>query len=193
MSVFWTNKTVFYSILFVLACAILQRPLLSLMTGINSEYNLFTPAYFTLLTSSFMSGSVVASLMLAARNKEDGLENTFPIIMGITIVLYALMFYLLHTFNGACLLAMISLFIIGFGECFARTGNIITLQTKTPENLRSRVLGNTFMISRATGAIAVACAGLLIDQTNFTVGLIMVALFATLVIILGLVIKKYRK
>lgn len=192
ISVFWQNKIVLNAIIFILICSLLQRPIISLMTGINDEYDLFRPAYFTLLTASYMLGSVTASLSLASRNNETGLSSIFPFSMAATIVLYASFFYLLAAFNSSQVLALTLLFIVGFGECFTRTGNFITLQTKTPEHLRSRVLGNTFMFNRAVGALAVVSTGLLIDMTSFTTGFIGIAIFALLAMGCGLLAKQNR-
>lgn len=89
-------------------------------------------------------------------------------------------------------MACILLYMIGFGECYVRTGNTIALQTKTAEYLRSRVLGNSFMLSRAVGALSVALTGILIDFTNFTLGMSVVAVIASLFILSGLMHTTFR-
>jgi len=186
ISVFWTDKMVFGAIIFVIGCAIIQRPLISLMTGINDAYNLFSAAYFTLLTASFMLGSIAASLTLAARNRDEGPSGVVKYTMFATIFLFIVMFIVLDINPGAVTFACVMLFAIGFGECFSRTGNTIMLQTRTPENLRSRVMGNTFMFSRAMGALAVASVGILIDYTSFTIGMSMVGVVVAIAVMASL-------
>lgn len=186
ISVFWTNKMVFGAIIFVIGCAIIQRPLISLMTGINDAYDLFSAAYFTLLTASFMLGSIAASLTLAARNRDEGTSRISRYTMFATIILFIAMFIVLDAYPAAVIFACVMLFAIGFGECFSRTGHTIMLQARTPENLRSRVMGNTFMFSRAVGALAVASAGILIDYTSFTIGMVFIGGIVAFIVSVGL-------
>ncbi|WP_299285944.1 hypothetical protein [uncultured Tateyamaria sp.] len=67
------------------------------------------------------------------------------------------------------------LFCLGLGSSYIWTGNNIVLQNPTPEHLRSRVLGNSFMLTRAIGAISVVLTGLVIEQVGFVSGMFAVA------------------
>jgi len=188
ISIFWRNKIVFSAIVLIIGCALLQRPLLSLMTGINDAYDLFSTAYFTLLAASFTMGSITASLLLAARNQADSSNIFLTVGMFALTVLYALLFSILEKFSGATILACGGLYLLGFGESFIRTSNTIILQIKTPEKLRSRVLGNTFMLSRATGAIAVAAVGFAVEYSNFTIGMSGVAVAVFVFVSIGMLL-----
>lgn len=175
LDVFWKNPTVFKALVLILGVAILQRPLISLMPGINDRFELFDAARFTFLTASFMAGSVVAGLIHASKNSDAGLEAVTPKVLAGLLVLYSGFFLMLDWVETGYPVAMAALFLIGLGSSYIWTGNNIILQNRTPEHLRSRVLGNSFMLTRAIGAIAVVVTGLVVEQTGFVTGMIAVA------------------
>jgi MFS family permease len=176
ITVFWTNPVVFRATVFALAVAALQRPLISMMAAINDSFSLFSPAYFTLLTASFMAGGLLAGLVHARRNSDLGQERATMWVMVAFVLLQGCLFPVLSLFPGATALAMISLFLLGFGGSYVVTGNSVILQNRTPEHMRSRVLGNNLMMSRATGAISVLFVGLLADAQGFAVAMTAAAL-----------------
>jgi MFS family permease len=186
LTVFWTSPVAFRATVLVLAATVLQRPLTSLMPALNDWFGLFSPAYFPILTASLMTGGLLAGLIHARRNSEAGHEGiTLRVFVGL-IALYALLFLALGQFPGATALAIVGLFLTGLGCSYVMTGNITILQTRTPEHLRSRVLGNNLMLARATGALAVLCVGVLADAQGFVVAMISAALVAALVTPLAL-------
>lgn len=176
MAVFWTNAMVFRATVFSLGVAVLNRPLTSLMAPINDRFALFSPAYFTLLTASFMTGGLMAGLIHARRNSDVGQDRAITWAMAAVVVLYALLFPVLGVFPGAAAVALPSLFLLGLGSSYVMTGVSIVLQNRTPEHMRSRVLGNNLMLFRATGAVAVLAVGLLVDARGFTVAMPVTAL-----------------
>lgn len=176
MAVFWTNAMVFRATVFSLGVAVLNRPLTSLMAPINDRFALFSPAYFTLLTASFMAGGLMAGLIHARRNSDVGQDRAITWAMAAVVVLYALLFPVLGAFRGATALALPALFLLGLGSSYVMTGVSIVLQNRTPEHMRSRVLGNNLMLFRATGAVAVLAVGLLVDARGFTVAMPVTAL-----------------
>ncbi|MGC1498329.1 MAG: MFS transporter [Sulfitobacter sp.] len=179
----WASKLAFRATVLILAVAILQRPLISLMPGINSYFDLFSASNYTFLTASFMVGSIVAGLVLANRNNEHGLEAITLKVIFVLMGLYFSFFLLMNVLGGFWFVAIGMLFAIGFTSAFVWSGNNIILQNKIPEHLRSRVLGNNFMLTRAIGAIAVIISGFLVDVYDFPtamialVGIVLVALF----------------
>ncbi|MEM8649844.1 MAG: MFS transporter [Pseudomonadota bacterium] len=186
VNIFWTNPMVYRSMVLILGVAILQRPLISLMPGINDFLSLFDPAYFTLLTASFMAGSVIAGLLHASRNSDKGLEAITVSVLSAVIVLFA-SFFLIQAMLGSSIFISIPLLVlIGMGSAYVWTGNTIILQTRTAEHLRSRVLGNNFMMTRAVGAVAVILVGLLVEATDFTIGMLSVAAVVTVLVPLAL-------
>ncbi|WP_299356739.1 MFS transporter [uncultured Shimia sp.] len=186
MRVFVSNRTVSRAIVLILAAAILQRPLISLMPGINDRFDLFAAHRFTLLTASFMVGSIIASLIHAHRNSAQGLEQLTPKILGILGLGYIAFFWAMSSFAMAGGLAMACLCLIGVGTTFVLAGNNVILQNRTPEHLRSRVLGNSFMLSRTLGALAVISVGFLVEATDFglsfaiNAGLVLVVAYSLL-------------
>ncbi len=182
LEVFWTNPLVYRSMVLILGAAILQRPLLSLMPGINDHFAIFDAAFFTLLTASFMIGSVGASLYHAARNAAQGLETATAIGLAVLVGAYIGLFATLGRFEDGRAFAVGMLVLIGFSSAYVWTGNSIVLQNKTAEHLRSRVLGNSFMMTRAMGAMSVVLAGALVEQTDFATGLVSVAVFVAVLV-----------
>jgi MFS family permease len=180
MTVFWTNPVVFRATVFMLALAVLQRPLISLMPAINDQYALFSPAYFTLLTASFMCGGLVAGLIHARRNSDVGQESASVKVMAALLVLYGLMFPVIGVLHGGTAVAVLSLFLLGLGGSYILTGNSIILQNRTPEHMRSRVLGNNLMLSRAAGALSVLCVGFLVDAQSIAIGMTSCTLFVVI-------------
>jgi MFS family permease len=171
LSVFWTNPVVYRATVFSLGVAVLQRPLTSLMAPINDRFALFSPAYFTLLTASFMAGGLVAGLIHARRNSDVGQDRAVTLAMVAVVVLYALLFPVLGALPGARVVALAGLFLLGLGTGYVMTGVSIILQNRTPEHMRSRVLGNNLMLFRAAGAGAVLGVGLLVDAHGFAVAM----------------------
>ncbi|MEM7068256.1 MAG: MFS transporter [Pseudomonadota bacterium] len=184
LTVLWKNPVIFGSVSLMLGIAFLQRPLINLAPGINDYYDVFSAAYFTLLTASFMAGSVSAGLVHAARNSDAGLRRLTIKVYGSTLLFYALLFILLGTAPYVGAVAVLSFFILGFGCGFVSTGSIVVLQTRTAENLRSRVLGNSFMLSRTIGAFAVLITGAMIDYSDFPTGLISIAILVAVLTLL---------
>ncbi len=192
MKIFWTNPMVYRSTVLILGVAVLQHPLISLMPGINDYLNLFNPAYFTLLTASVMAGSVIASLLHVSRNSDTGLETITTKVLSVVVVLFGIFFLTQAYFGASKLISITLLILIGMGSSYVWTGNSIILQNRTAEHLRSRVLGNNFMIRRAVGAMAVILAGLLIEATNFTIGMLCVAMIVSVTTPLALLFGKQR-
>ena len=186
LTVFWTSPVVFRAAVFLIGVAVMQRPLTGMMTAINDSFALFPGAYFTLLTASLMAGGLVAGLVHARRNSDVGQERATLWVMVAVVGLYAGLFPVLSVFSGATTLAVISLFLLGFGCSYITTGNSIILQNQTPEHMRSRVLGNTLMISRAAGALSVMVVGLLADAKGFAVSMTVTALFVGMAVPLAL-------
>lgn len=178
LTVFWTNPVVFRATVFMLAVAALQRPLISLMPAINDRFALFAPAYFTLLTASFMAGGLVAGLIHARRNSDVGQEVATGRAMVALLLLFAALFPLLAWFPGGTVLAVVGLFLIGLAGSYVMTGNSTILQTRTPEHMRSRVLGNNLMLFRGAGAVSVLCVGLLADAWGFGIAMTAAVVFA---------------
>ncbi len=187
LTVFWTNPLVFRATVFSLAVAVLQRPLTSLMAAINDRFALFSPAYFTLLTASFMAGGLLAGVVHARRNSDLGQERATLRVMAALVLLYGALFPVMGLFPGATTLALISFFLLGFGCAYVLTGNSIILQNRTPEHMRSRVLGNNMMMFRGIGAVSVLGVGLLVDARGFAVAMPAAALCVALVLPLALI------
>jgi MFS family permease len=187
LSMFWSNPLVFRATAFSLAVAALARPLTSLMAAINDQFHLFSPAYFTLLTASFMVGGLLAGLVHARRNSDEGQDRmTVFAIVGV-VGLYGMVFPVLGSFPGSRALAVSAFFLLGLGTSYVTTGVSIILQNRTPEHLRSRVLGNSLMLARATGALAVLCVGLLVDAQGFVFAMTATALIVTIALPLALI------
>lgn len=186
LTVFWTNTMVYRSMVLILGVAILQRPLISLMPGINDRFEVFDAAYFTLLTASFMAGSVVAGLIHTVQNSDAGLEKRTAVGLGLLLGIYLALFAAIDWFDDSRAFAVSCLFLIGLASAYVWTGNTIILQNKTAEHLRSRVLGNSFMMTRAVGAFAVVIAGLIVEQTDFAMGMAAVAVFVAFAVPLSL-------
>lgn len=186
LTVFWTNPIVFRATVLSLAIAVLQRPLTALMAAINDRFALFQPAYFTLLTASLMAGGLLAGLLHARRNSDRGQERATLHVMAALLVLYALLFPVMHHFPGTTTLALIALFLLGFGCAYVMTDNSIILQNRTPEHMRSRVMGNNLMLVRATGALAVLGTGLLVDAKGIPVAMTTAALCTAIALPLSL-------
>ena len=192
LKIFWTNPMVYRSTVFILGAAVLQQPLINLMPGINDYLSLFTPAYFTLLTACMMVGSVIASLLHAFRNSDKGLETVTVKVLGVVVFLFGIFFLSQAYFGASKLISITLLVLIGMGSSSIWTGNLIILQNRTPEHLRSRVLGNNFMIRRAVSAVAVILVGLLVDATDFTIGMLSVAVVVSIFTPLALHFGKQR-
>ncbi len=186
LTVFWTNPVVFRASLFVLVVAVMQRPLTSMMPAINDRFSLFSPAYFTLLTASLMAGGLFAGLVHARRNSGHGQERATLRVLVAVMLLDGLLFPALSVFPGATTLAIACLFLLGFGCSYVVTGNNIILQNRTPEHMRSRVLGNNLMLARAAGAISVLGVGLLADAQGFGIAMPCAALIGAIGLFLGL-------
>lgn len=182
MTVFWTNPVVFRATVFTLFVAALQRPLTSMMPAINDRFSLFSPAYFTLLTASLTAGGLLAGLVHARRNSDLGQERANMNVMVAFVFLQGCLFPMMSLFQGATALALVFLFLLGFGGSYVVTGNSIILQNRTPEHMRSRVLGNNLMMSRATGAVSVLIVGLLADAQGFAVAMTSAALLVGIVL-----------
>ncbi len=186
LAVFWANPTVFRAAALVALAAMLQRPLTSLMSAINDHFALLPPAYFTLLTASFMCGGLLAGLAHARRNSDLGQETvTLRAMLGL-VLFYAAIFPLLAVAPARALLALICFFLMGFAGSFVTAGNSIILQTRTPEQMRSRVLGNNLMMSRGAGAVALLCVGPVVDAQGF--GVAMTGLAMAVAVLLALVL-----
>ena len=84
---------------------------------------------------------------------------------------------------------MFLLFCLGLCSPFVWTANTIILQTQTPEAMRSRVLGNSFMVSRAVGAIAVSVVGILADLYGLTEAMIIVGTLVFILIVFRIAIQ----
>lgn len=179
----WRLPFAFRAVALILGAAILQRPLVSLLPGINDRFNLFASEHFTVLTASFMGGSVLASLTLARRNSPEGLERLtlhgFYALASIVVAFFAVLQWMLPGGATACLIIGCA----GYLSSWVWTGNAIILQDRTPENLRSRILGNNFMLSRAVGALSVAAAGALAEATDFAYGFWIVTLVSALLVL----------
>lgn len=182
LSVFWQDQTVFRALALTLAAAVLQRPLVSLMPGINSHYSFFDPAYFTVLTACFMGGSVMAGLTHARRNSTAGLARLTPLCLGATSLLFIAFFSLAGSLPYPVAAAGIAIGLIGYGCGFTWTGNTVILRSRTPEHLRSRVLGNSFMLTRAIGAVAVAATGFAVEIFGVPSGMGFAAALAALLL-----------
>jgi hypothetical protein len=91
---------VFRATVFALGVAVLARPLTSLMAAINDAFTLFSPAYFTLLTASFMAGGLMAGLVHAGRNSDVGQERAMTGTLAAVVVLYAGLFAMLNLLPG---------------------------------------------------------------------------------------------
>ena len=180
LTVLWKNPVIFRASIVILAIAILQRPLLSLMPALNDHYSLFSSAYFTILTASYMGGAVVASIVHAIRNTDVDLPRLTIRAAALSILLYAALFILLDIVSYKVLTAVAITFLLGIFCGFVWTGNMIVLQNRTPEHLRSRVLGNNFMINRTLGAASVALCGIAVDATGMTGGMLSVAVFVAI-------------
>jgi predicted MFS family arabinose efflux permease len=130
---------------------------------------------------------VVAGLFQAGRNSDQGQERATLWAMGALVGLYALMFSVVGGYSGATAVAMFLLFAMGLANSYIVAGNSIILQTRTPEHMRSRVLGNNFMLARAAGAFSVLCVGLLADKLGLEAAMFAAALFVALTLPLALV------
>ena len=190
LTIFWSNAVVYRSIVLILAVAILQRPLISLAPGVNDWFEIFDAAYFTLLTASFMAGSVVAGLIHAARNSVVGMETRTVVGLCGLLAAFVSFFAWVGRFEDGRVFAVGCLFLIGLASAYVWTGNTIILQNKVAEHLRSRVLGNSFMMTRAIGALAVAVAGVVVEETGFVVGMMAIAGFVALAAPLSLGLRR---
>jgi hypothetical protein len=141
------------------------------MAAINDAFTLFSPAYFTLLTASFMAGGLMAGLVHAGRNSDVGQERAMTGTLAAVVVLYAGLFAMLNLLPGKRGLALAGFFLLGLGTSYVTTGVSIILQNRTPEHMRSRVMGNNLMLTRAMGAFAVLGVGLLVDAHGFVVAM----------------------
>ncbi len=184
LRVFWADPMVFRSMTLILGIAVLQRPLISLMPGINDQFAIFDAAFFTLLTASFMTGSVTAGLIHAARNSHLDMERRTALGLGALIATYLVFFAGVGWFDDPRVFAVTLLFFIGLGCAYVWTGNTIILQNEVAEHLRSRVLGNSFMMTRAVGAASVVIAGFVVERTDFVSGMTAVAVFVAFAVAL---------
>ncbi|MEM8654860.1 MAG: MFS transporter [Pseudomonadota bacterium] len=190
LKVFWGSAMVYRAMVLILGVAILQRPLISLMPGINDRFEVFDAAFFTLLTASFMAGSVVAGLIHTVQNSHVGMERRTTIGAGALVVVYLVFFTAIDWFEDSRLFAVGCLFSIGLFCAYVWTGNTIILQAKIAEHLRSRVLGNSFMMTRAVGALAVIVAGFVVEKTGFAMGMSAIAIFVALAVPLLLLLRR---
>ncbi len=186
ISIFWKNPMVFSATVLLLSTAVIQRPLLSMLPGVNDNYDLLPQAFFTWLAACLMAGNVAAGLYHATRNEDAGVTMRLALGAVAVIALLVVTFLGLGWFNFGVAFAMIMLFLLGFGCSYVTTGNVIVLQNRTPEAQRSRVLGNNFMMSRAMGAIALIVAGFAIERFGFTYGMLVPAVFSAGLLLLAL-------
>ena len=193
LTVFWTNPIVYRSMVLILGVAVLQRPLISLMPGINDRFEIFDAAFFTLLTASFMVGSVVAGLIHTVQNTDVGLERRTNVGLALLLAAFVGLFKAIDWFDDGRAFSISFLFLIGLASAYVWTGNTVILQNRTPEHLRSRVLGNSFMMTRAIGALAVVIAGSVVEQTDFAFGMMAVAVFVAIAVPLSLSGRSRRK
>ncbi len=168
MSTFFTNPTVSRAIILILGAAMLQRPLISLMPGINDRFDLFAAHNFTYLTASFMMGSITASLRHAHRNSDAGLARSTPRVMALLALGTIGFFWAMQAMAFQGWAALACLYLIGVATTYVLAGNNVILQNRTPEHLRSRVLGNSFMLSRTIGALAVIGVGFVTEVSDFS-------------------------
>ena len=110
----------------------------------------------------------------------------FRSVLSVVIVLFASFFLIQAMFGSSIFISIPLLVLIGMGSAYVWTGNSIILQNRTAEHLRSRVLGNNFMMTRAVGAVAVILVGLLVEATDFTIGMLSVAAVVTVLVPLAL-------
>ena len=119
----------------------------------------------------------------------EGLETITAKVLGVVVFLFVTFFLAQAYFGASKPISIALLFLIGMGSSYVWTGNSIILQNRTAEHLRSRVLGNNFMIRRAVGAVAVILVGLLVEATDFTIGMLsigaVVSIFTPLALHLG--------
>jgi MFS family permease len=192
MTVFWTSAVAFRAAALTMAVAALQRPLISLMAAINDRFALLAHAHFTLLTASFTSGGLVAGLVHARRNSDAGQDRATLRVMVALTVGFALFFPLLAALPGQAWIAMTGLFLLGLGCNYVTAGNSIILQARTPDQMRSRVLGNNLMMARAAGALSVLGIGVLADARGFAVAMTVAALGVGLALALALGLRSGR-
>lgn len=153
------NKQVFLSICLIVCVTLLHRPLINLMPSINGLFDVLNPENFVVLTATYMGGSALGTLYLSSINSDADLSRQSYKWVLCMIVLLIGLFCLLEAKINHLLVVLPFLFFLGLSSPFVWTANTIVLQKRTPEGLRSRVLGNSFMISRALGAISVVAVG----------------------------------
>ena len=185
----WVNPAVVGPIFMIVCVALLQRPLISLMPSTNGIFEIFKPNAFTVLTAAYMFGSVLGTLYLSSKNDTADLARKSQVwLVGMIIVLIG-MFLSLEFGLKHPVIVMFLLFCLGLCSPFVWTANTIILQTQTPEAMRSRVLGNSFMVSRAVGAIAVSVVGILADLYGLTEAMIIVGTLVFILIVFRIAIQ----
>lgn len=131
----------------------------------------------SVVQTSYILGPLLAGLIHARRNSDVGQEVATGRAM-VALLLFAAVFPLLAWFPGGTVRAVVGLFLTGQAGSYVMTGNSTILQTRTPEHMRSRVLGNNLMLSRGTGAVSVLCVGLLADAWGFGIAMTGAVVFA---------------
>lgn len=178
IKIFFTNKLVYQASIVILVFSLIQRPVVNLLPAVNGEYGVLAPAYFAILTAAFMLGSVIASLYLSSLNSDTGVDSQRgKLIAGLSlsiIVLFVGMEQgLTHVVFVATMLA-----VIGGLISLVYTSCNIVLQNSIDEHYRSRVLGNSYMITRAVGAFSVVLVGIGIEAYGMQISYVFLALFS---------------
>ncbi|EDZ48022.1 transporter, putative [Rhodobacterales bacterium Y4I] len=189
----WSNNKVFAPIFMIICVALLQRPLISLMPSTNGIFDILRPEAFTFLTATYMAGSVLGTLYLSSKNDDTGLTEQSRIWLAVMIGLLVAFFASMEAGITQIPIVLSLLFVLGLSSPFVWTANTIVLQNQTSEGLRSRVLGNSFMISRATGAMAVAAVGILSDWIGLSYAMCATAVFVAVLIAAQSILRNRRR
>lgn len=127
---------------------------------VDTVFGLGTDA-FGILLSSVGLGAVLGGLWLAQRGHVQGLTNLFlAYLLVLAIVL------ILFTATDNFYLAVVCVFVAGFAQTVAGTGEHTLIQASVDEHLRGRVVSLYGAVSRGTPALGALIMGWIGDQVG---------------------------
>lgn len=139
------------------------------------------PEMLGLLLGSSGAGALMASLMLASRRSVRGLSGS--IALGHLLTAVSLLAFALSSHTG---LAMLMLFLLGFGLINCNASSNTILQTILPERLRGRVLALYSAANLGAGGLGGLLSGALAEHVGPSASLFYMGLFLLVTAILFL-------
>lgn len=147
-------------LLFILfTVGVTARGYADLLAGyVDTVFGLGTDA-FGIMLSSVGLGAVLGGLWLAQRGQVQGLTTLF-----LSYLLVLALVLLLFTATDSFYLAVVCVFVAGFAQTVAGTGEHTLIQTAVDEHLRGRVVSLYGAVSRGTPALGALIMGAIGDE-----------------------------